>query len=151
MHDAQYKQLYYELKSENDKLRTENGDLLCAQQAHVDQLHSENDRLKARLDRAQQELQRARQPQDGASAARDRSSADVQHQEAAAAASGADLEGVADDQNLFELRIEGAELNVGADVGTFVTVDFYDHLTQVPVVLQCRPANVKCKARRLLK
>jgi hypothetical protein len=52
-----------------------------------------------------------------------------------------DLDGIAEDQNLFEVRIEAAELEVAADVATFFTIDFYDHPTQVRIPAQ---AHYKC-------
>jgi hypothetical protein len=129
--EMQYKQLYEGLKIENEKLRAENGDLLCGLHAHADTLRADNERLKSRLDRTQQELERQRQLLDGATAAAEMRRGAEAEAVPAAGASSKVLEGVSDEQNLFELRIERAELNVGADVGTFVTVDFYDHLTQV--------------------
>jgi septal ring factor EnvC (AmiA/AmiB activator) len=134
---VQYKKMYEGLKEENDKLRAENGDLLCGLHAHADTLRADNERLKARLDRAQQELARQRRLIDGGAAAAQMPGNEVSPSAGAAANGVKDLEGVAEDQNLFEVRIEKAELDVGAEVGTFVTVDFYDHLTQVHRLYQC--------------
>ena len=126
---AQYKQLYATVTAENERLRAENGDLLRGLNSHADALRADNARLQARLDRAQQELDKARRlvaaAQAGGGAAAVAAAARAEAPDVAR-----ELEGVGEDENLFELRIERGALEVSVDVATFVTVDFYDHPTQ---------------------
>ena len=145
----QYKKLYTGVSAENEQLRAENGDLLRGLSAHSDALRAENARLHARLDRAQQELDKLRKlleaAQRGGGGGGGGAAAD---DKAAEGVSKADLEGVGEDQNLLELRIERADLEVSVDVGTFFTVDFYDHPTQVRGCARPCVAEWSCGLRR---
>ena len=133
MRAMQYKKLYARVTAENEQLRADNGDLLRNVSSHSDSLRAENERLLARLDRLQQEIDKLRKLLEAAqSGGTTGGGANVGGEIVeGGGASKEDLEGVGEDQNLFELRIERADLEVSVDVGTFFTVDFYDHPTQV--------------------
>jgi hypothetical protein len=129
---VQYKKLYTEVSAENETLRAENGDLGRRLSSHADALRKENATLAARVDRAQQELERLRQ-QLARRVCGGCGGSIAPGPDEAGATSEKDLEGIAEDQNLFEVRIEKGELEVSADVGTFFTLDFYDHPTQARI------------------
>jgi hypothetical protein len=136
----QYERLYTSVTAENERLRAENGELLRGLNSHSEALRAENSRLQARLDRTQQEFERVRKMHDATQAPAGSTSVTALH----GAAGVAELDGVAEDQNLFELRIDKGDLDVSSNVASFITVDFYDHPTQVysnrPSMLHLTPS-----------
>lgn len=121
----QYQRLYGQVAEENRRLRTENGDLLQGLNKEMQALQLENSRLQAQLERSERDLAAARL------AASEASAAAVAPEQSTNVAPAEDMGDLRPDENIFELQIVMAELNVGPNVTTFFTLDFFDHATQV--------------------
>jgi DNA replication initiation complex subunit (GINS family) len=117
---VQYTKLYQEVKDENLQLRTQNGDISQALNQEMRALQRDNCKLRQLLEKAESELRNLMEKPN--------------HQVVKAADSDSgesDLAGLQPDENIFEVRIEEGELSVDSQVSTFLTLDFFDHATQV--------------------
>ena len=129
----QFKQLYQQVANENQELRTNNGALARGYDDTVEQLRKEASQLKVLADKHRQTIAEQQKYIDAL-----RRGQDVPPLSAdAPALDDKELEDVPKDCNLFEVKIDAAELDVVADVGTFFTLDFYDHPTQVRQAVTC--------------
>jgi DNA repair exonuclease SbcCD ATPase subunit len=122
----QFKKLYQEVKDENLKLRTQNGDISQALNQEMRALQRDNCKLQQLLERAESDLRNLMEKSNDQP---------VKVREVETGES--DLAGLQPDENVFEVKIESGELNVDSEVSTFLTLDFFDHATQVCAVAEC--------------
>jgi DNA repair exonuclease SbcCD ATPase subunit len=122
----QFKKLYQEVKDENLKLRTQNGDISQALNQEMRALQRDNCKLQQLLERAESDLRNLMEKSNDQP---------VKAREVETGES--DLAGLQPDENVFEVKIESGELNVDSEVSTFLTLDFFDHATQVSAVAEC--------------
>lgn len=116
----QYTKLYQEVKDENMRLRAQNGDISQALNQEMRALQRDNCKLQQLLEKAESDLRKLLEtPNDQPVMVGDVESGE------------SDLAGLQPDENIFEVRIEEGELSVDSQVSTFLTLDFFDHATQV--------------------
>ena len=133
----QYKKLYQEVKDENMRLRAHNGDISQALHQEMRALQRDNCKLQQLLEKAESDNRKLIDtPADGSGPT------------SAVETGESDLAGLQPDENIFEVRIEEGELSVDSQVSTFLTLDFFDHATQVCLCRLC--AAVACALQAMM-
>lgn len=121
---VQFQKLYGQVSEENKQLRIDNGELLQGLNQEMHALQLENSRLQGQLERTERDLA-------GARLAAQEAPTTTEPAVLPATSKDDDLGDLKEGENIFELQIVMAELNVAAHVTTFFSVDFFDHATQV--------------------